>query len=123
MASDDLTFADLIRSLGSGRFHDEATEGLSMLVKEMTRVAESSGGKPKGQLTLTIKLQLDRGVMDLDPSITIKTPATVRARTLMYPSADGRLTRNDTRQGMLELEAAKDVSTVTDIRSVNAARA
>jgi hypothetical protein len=62
------TFANMLVGLGQGRFHDEATEALQTLVKEMNRVADS-GGKPKGKLTVTLALKLDRGVFELDPSI------------------------------------------------------
>lgn len=117
------SFAQMLRDLGGGSFHREATEALASLVKEMWRVAEATGGKPKGTFDLKIKFVLDRGIMDVDPAVKITAPATVRARTIMYPTPDGRLSRNDLRQGQLALEGARDVSTapVRDIRSVGSA--
>jgi hypothetical protein len=69
---------------------------------------------------VSFKLVLDRGIMEVEPAIQTKSPANVRARSLMYPSADGRLSRNDTRQGTLALAESQDVSTaeVRDIRSM-----
>jgi hypothetical protein len=117
------SLAQVLKELGGGSFHREASEALATLVKEMWRVAEAAGGKPKGKLVLTLNLSLDRGIMDLDPSVKVTTPATIRARTIMYPGPDGRLSRNDFRQGALALENARDVSTapVRDIRSVGTA--
>lgn len=109
MADERRSLADVLLALGNGSFHEEATEALSSLVKELARVAEASGGKPKGKLVLTINFQLDRGIMDVDPSVKVTQPATVRARTIMYPAPDGRLSKNDLRQGMLALEQARDV--------------
>lgn len=118
-ASASLT--EVLEVLGQGRFVEEATAQLRGLVKEMNRVAEIGGGKPKGKLTITLSLGLDRGIFDLEPSIKITTPASVRARTIMYSTADGQLSKNDTRQGFLPLAEAKDVSTrgaVRDVRDI-----
>lgn len=110
-------FAEFIRSISSGAFHDEATEALKTVVREIVRVAEASGGKPKGKLVLTINMQMDRGVMDVNPDVKITTPSTVRARSIMYPTRDGGLSRTDQRQ--LALPGVRDaMPDVRDIRSV-----
>lgn len=122
----DATIIDVLGGLGQGRFVEEATAKLRELVKEINRVAEVGGGKPKGKIILSLTLGLDRGIFDVEPSIKITTPATVRARTIMYSTPDGRLTKNDFRQGQLALEEAKDVSTraaVRDVRDFRAAAA
>lgn len=116
------SLANVLVGLGHGRFHEEATEALQKVVKEMNRVADSGGGKPKGKLVITLDLVLDRGIFELNPSIKITTPATVRARTIMYSTPDGQLSKNDTRQGMLGLEAPRDVG-FGEVRDFKAAQA
>lgn len=117
----EYSLAEVLKQLAQGRFHDEATAALSGLVKEMMRVADISGGKPKGAFVLTIKMSLDRGILDLDPAVKVTAPATVRARTIMYPSPDGRLRRNDINQTALALSESRDVST-TDVRDIRTAK-
>lgn len=112
------TILDTLHGIAQGRFVREVTEQMQALVKEMNRVAELGGGKPKGKLVLTLNLALDRGIMSVEPAIKITTPNPIRALTIMYPTADGRLTKNDTRQGMLALGEGKDVSTRVDVRDI-----
>jgi hypothetical protein len=116
------SLANVLVGLGQGRFHDEATEALQRLVKEMNRVAEAGGGKPKGKLVITLDLMLDRGIFELNPGVKVTTPATVRARTIMFSTPDGQLSKNDLRQGTLGLEGAKDVGfgEVKDFRAAQA---
>jgi hypothetical protein len=116
------SLSDLLLEISQGRFHEEATAALTQLVKEMNRVADVGGGKPKGKLVLTINFMMDRGIMEVDPGVKITTPATPRARVIMYTTPDGRLSKNDTRQGMLDLDTAKDVSTAGAVREVDDVR-
>lgn len=119
------SIVDVLTGLGGGRFVEEATAQLKTLVKEMNRVAESGGGKPKGKIVITLALGLDRGIFDLEPTVQVKPPSTVRARTIMYSGVDGRLSKNapPSNQHQLPLSEAKDVSTRSDVRSVDFRRA
>jgi hypothetical protein len=114
LETEKYSLADQLKTLGAGRFDEEATQAVRELVRAMTRVAETSGGKPKGQIVITLKLQLDRGVFDMDPAIKVTTPATQRARTIFYAMPDGRLSKHDHRQTELALSGARDVSTADD---------
>ena len=115
--SDEAMFSDFVRTMTRGALDEEATAEMQELVKEMTRIAETSGGKPKGKLVLTVNFSLDRGVMDVDAKVTIARPARVRARTIMYPQRDGSLSKEDESQGRLFAGEVKDgIPNASDIR-------
>ncbi len=117
----EYSLAEVLKAIAQGRFHDEATQALGALVKDMMRVADISGGKPKGTFVLTLKMSLDRGILELDPAVKVTAPATIRARTIMYPDKNGRLSRNDISQTQLALAESRDVST-TDVRDIRTAK-
>jgi hypothetical protein len=120
-AGKDATIVDTLAGLMQGRFVEEATEQMRVLVKEMNRCAEVGGGKPKGKLVITINLTLDRGIFALEPSAKTVSPSPARALTIMYSTADGRLQKNapPSQQHSLPLSESKDVSTNTDVRDIN----
>lgn len=121
----DEQFSDFLPTIARGDVDRELTAQLRELVIEMQRVAENAGGKPKGKISLTIGFTLDRGVFEVDPRISVTKPSPIRARTVMYGTTDGRLTRQDERQGSFALEsgAVKDgVPDVRDIRTANQTR-
>lgn len=89
---------DVIKACGGGQFHEDATEELKALAREIRRVAETIGGKPSGMLTLKIKLTLDRGIFDVAAQVSVKSPAIIQARTIMYDGVDGSLYKNEQRQ-------------------------
>lgn len=114
--SEDM-FSDLVRTIARGALDEDATVQLKELVKEMTRVGETTGGKPKGKITLTITFVLDRGVMDVDPRLSVVRPTPVRARSILYPQRDGGLSKEDVRQGRLFAGEVRDgVPNASDIR-------
>lgn len=118
------TLVDTLKGIAQGRFVEEATDQMRTLVKEMNRVASIGGGKPKGKLVITLNLTLDRNVFDLEPSIRVTTPAAVRARTVMFSTADGRLLKQAPPSPQQQLALGegqrdvKDVSTRADVRDI-----
>jgi uncharacterized protein YfdQ (DUF2303 family) len=53
--------------LGSGQFHEDATDAMKALCRNMEQVSRATGGTPKGQLVLTMKFKLDRSIMEIEP--------------------------------------------------------
>lgn len=102
------TFADFLKGVGRGEINEEATELLHQLIKEVERIAATSGGKPKGKIVITLQAQSDRGMIDISTDVKATMPSKVRAREVMYATRDGRLTKHDPRQTQLAL-GAKDV--------------
>lgn len=120
----DATVVDMLAGLMQGRFIDEATQKFRVLVKEMTRTAEVTGGKPKGKFVITVNMTLDRDNFMLEPLATAVPPKQASALTIMYATPDGRLTKTPqpSAQHALPLSTepreVKDVSTRTDVRDV-----
>lgn len=117
---DTLDFAHMLKGLGSGSFNDDATSELIDLVKTMRANAASLGGaKQKGKLKVEIALTLENGLMIVDPKMSVTTPTIARQITIMYPTLDGRLSKqpDNGAQQRLALSSAKDVST-PDLRAV-----
>lgn len=95
------SFADMLRMLSMGAFHEDVTAAVESLVSTMEKVSNASGGIAKGAITLTLKFKLDRGLMEIDPTYKVTTPSTPRTRTIMYPDGKGHLRRNNFHQPSL----------------------
>lgn len=116
------SFSEFLAHIARGAVDAELTNQLKELVVEMQRVEVTAGGKPKGKVSIVIGFSLDRGVFEIDPRISVTKPSPIRARTVMYGTRDGRLTKQDERQGEFALPAGevKDgMPDVRDIRSIN----
>lgn len=116
------TFATMLARMNGGIIDEQATRELKKLVDELTQAARNTGGKPKGKLVLTINFKLDRGAMDVEAKTIMTGPAKELTRAIMYPTRDGLLSENDTRQYSFDMagKAHKDVSTpgASNIRSL-----
>jgi hypothetical protein len=115
-----LTFAETVASVARGEINDDATKELRALVAEMMRLERTAGGKPKGKITLTISLKLDRGVFETEASTKVTYPPKVQPRAMLYVQADGGLSEHNPHQGSLDLGGPRDVSTAaaTNVRSI-----
>lgn len=105
------SFAELISGMSHGETDAIASKELTALVSEMQKLEGTVGGKQKGQLTVKVSFSLERGILDTTAEVTVKRPPKVRPRAFLYPTRDGSLSEEDTRQGRLDLSDAKDVST------------
>jgi hypothetical protein len=102
--SDEYSLADMLKMLGSGQFHEDATDAMKALCRNMEQVSRATGGTPKGQLVITMKFKLDRSIMEIEPTFKVTTPSPTRARTILFPDGKGNLHRNNQNQGTLPLE-------------------
>lgn len=100
-ASSEQMFSDFIRTLGRGALDEEATAEIKKLVRELTAFGNGNGGKPKGKISLTVEFVYDKGIVDVTSKMNVTRPSPVRAREIRYATDDGRLTREDERQGKL----------------------
>lgn len=114
--------AELLQDISGGDFHNAATNKLTDLVATMKEVERNQGGKPKGRLTITLSLELDRGMIEIDGSVKVSEPSTVNGRTFMYGNPDGTLVKEDPRQHALALGAGESRDGVPDIRERQAGR-
>ena len=117
---DEFSLANLLRTIGSGQFHEDATNAMQSLVREMERVSRATGGTPKGQLVITVKFKQDRGIMEIEPTFKLTSPSPTRARSILFLDGKGNLSRHNTDQRNLPLEEKRirDVP-VQEIRTVS----
>lgn len=105
-------FTVFLAELQDGAFNAELTERLSDLTAQMQRLADATGGKQKGKLTISIDLQLDRGVYDVSADAAVKLPKEIRGRSIMYGQPGGGLSRRNPRQTEMDFAGpTRDVST------------
>lgn len=114
------TYSDTIETIAHGEIDDLATKELTDLVAEMQQLARINGGKQKGRVTVVLDLTLEKGVFDTTAAVTVKRPSKLKPRAWLFPTKDGGLSEEDTRQGKLDLEEPKDVSTpsTSNVRSI-----
>ena len=92
---------DVIRNLSAGEFSTEAEARLASLV---TAIDERGGS---GTLTLTLKIKKTTrsGAMTITGESVSKPPKMPPHEALMFPTPQGRLTKNHPGQGDLPLQA------------------
>lgn len=90
-------FIDTLTALRYGELHDELSEKLNELV-----AACADTGKA-GTLTLTLKLKPSKGAaLEISDEVKVKVPKLEHGSTLMFPTPEGNLQREDPRQLKLE---------------------
>lgn len=95
-------FTDLLTALRFGELHEELTDKLNELVTTCTDTGKA------GTLTLTLKLKPSKGgAIEISDDVKTKLPSFEHASTLMFPTPEGNLQREDPRQ--LKLEGLREV--------------
>lgn len=104
-------FADWLRALRYGELNDELTAKL----KELVQAVEST--EKVGTLTIKIALKPSHGsALEIVDDVAMKKPELARGSTLMFPTPQGNLQRNDPRQPELpEIRVVDDRSAPLDI--------
>jgi len=106
-------------TLGAIRF-GELEEELTKQVKQLVQAVQETGRV--GTLNLSLKLRPGKngGPMEIIDDYKVGMPKPEKGSTLMYPTAEGHLQRQDPRQG--ELDGIRSVPTPeVKVRSVGGA--
>jgi len=99
-----MSFNSTIDQLRYGELHDELDAGLATLVSACTETGKV------GELTLTIKLKPGKGgQIEVLDAVKLKVPAHERGTTLMFPTPEGNLQREDPRQMRIDEVRTVDV--------------
>lgn len=88
-------FAEVLAQLDAGQ---EATDLMNDLVHACTQTGKA------GSLTITVKVKAigTTGQVEIDTDVKSKAPTEVRAKTLMFATADNNLQRENPKQKSLE---------------------
>lgn len=100
-------FNQVISAVEDGHLHNDLSDKLRDLVGDLENAATQRGGKAAGTFTLTLKLSLEGGIMEIAADIATKAPKPKRGRSIFYVTPENNLTRRDPRQPDLPL---RDVS-------------
>lgn len=93
-------FVDMLASLRSGVFLDEAAEELVDLIEEIQKTGKA------GKLVLTLQIKppgknVDTPVIWISDQLKVSAPTAERGDTMFY-AVDGEISRRDPRQPSLE---------------------
>lgn len=101
-------FAEVLAQLDAGQ---EATDQMNDLVHACTQTGKS------GSLTITVKVKAigTTGQVEIDTDVKSKAPTEVRAKTLMFATADNNLQRENPKQK--SLEGIRDADQEAEARS------
>jgi hypothetical protein len=102
-------FSQQIASLAKGTLDAELTEALSELVKAIN----DHGKKGSITLTLSLKPEVQNGevkMISIKPDVKVSSPQPQRLSSVMWPTYDGELLRDDPDQAQLDLKSV-DIET------------
>lgn len=95
-------FAHLLYQLNEGAFHSEVSEVLQKLNSELLDQAVSAGGKAKGEITITLKLDVeDSGIVRVHPDVKVKSPKPKRRSQVMWLNKGNNLVPENPKQQSL----------------------
>ena len=93
-----------LEQIEDGELLVELDASMAAMVSELRQVFAAQGGKPKASLTLKITMQMEKGSVFVDADVTTKLPKRGKPITMLYPTKDNLLVRNDPKQGVLALD-------------------
>ena len=98
----------LMAGLENGAFHDDVSKALRSVISDLSDHKLSHGGKPAGEITISLKFKLDENVMDIVPEFKVKVPKVSRGRSIYFVTPENGLSRQDPRQIRMELDEARE---------------
>ena len=103
MQQANTAFSQQIAHLAKGTLDAELTQALTDLVKAIN----DHGKKGSITLTLSLKPEVQNGevkMISIKPDVKVSSPQPQRLSSIMWPTYDGDLLRNDPEQGTLDLK-------------------
>ncbi len=103
MEQTNTAFSQQIAHLAKGTLDAELTLALTDLVKAIN----DHGKKGSITLTLSLKPEVQNGevkMISIKPDVKVSSPQPQRLSSIMWPTYDGDLLRNDPDQGTLDLK-------------------
>lgn len=103
-------FTDVIGDLQGGRVHQELTDQLNDLIKEVMEHRKA------GSISLTIDVKPNAAnQVEVKDKITVKLPQADRMKTMFFTNEEGDLLRRDPRQPDLPLKSVSDVTKTEEV--------
>jgi hypothetical protein len=110
------TGGSVLDMIEDGQFSADLYGETREMVKKMVELAEATGNKQKGTITIKLVLSTEGDVFNVEPSFKVTPPTEKRRKTLLWPDETGRLSRSQPRQGPLfgvrRIDGAREVRSV-----------
>lgn len=90
-------FPLVLAQLEEGSFTDEASDELRKLSIKLREHAETNGSA-KGKMIITLDLQVDKGLLIIQPNLEIKAPRARRKSSVMWITEAGNLSPENPKQ-------------------------
>lgn len=95
------TLGEVVNMLERGAFSAEVVQALAALGKGMSEIADATGKRQKGTLTIKLSLTTEGDAFFVEADYGVKAPKLPRPRTLTWQTDDGRLTPSQPKQKLL----------------------
>ncbi len=92
------TFNQFLGGLEDGNLINDMTEKMRDLVSDMENHVLNYGGKVSGEIALKLKFNLTKGVFEIEPNLSVKSPIPPRGKSIMWPAGKGKLSPHNPAQ-------------------------
>lgn len=100
-ATDTLNINTLLDNLEDGKLRADLEKALVEIVTAMNQKVQDHGGIATAGLAIALKFKLDHGAVEIDADFRAKLPDQARHRTILWTTADNKLTKANPRQQQL----------------------
>ena len=100
-AQDTLNLATLLDTLEDGQLRVDLEKALAEIIVAMNQKVQDHGGVATAALGIALKFKLDSGAVEVEADFKAKLPEQQRHRTILWTTADNKLTKANPRQQQL----------------------
>lgn len=93
-----MSFNYLLATIQGGDLHAELTKALQELGAAMNQSLQDYGGVPKGEISLTLKFKLEKGVVHVLADRKMKLPKVPEAGALLFIDSANNFVQDNPRQ-------------------------
>lgn len=100
-ATDTLNLSTLLDTLEDGKLRADLEKALAEIIVALNQKVVDHGGVATAGLAIALKFKLDHGAVEVDADFRAKLPEQARHRTILWTTADNKLTKANPRQQQL----------------------
>lgn len=100
-ATENLNLSTLLDTLEDGKLRVDLEKALAEIIVALNQKVTDHGGTATAGLAIALKFKLDHGAVEVDADFRAKLPEQARHRTILWTTADNKLTKANPRQQQL----------------------
>jgi hypothetical protein len=93
-----LKMTQFLQRIQYGEFNEALSRDLAEMGEALTQYVENYNGEPTGQIDITLKFKMKKGVVEVTAEKKLKTPKMPSHGGVFYLNARGQLVEDDPRQ-------------------------